>query len=292
MVKNIDVCIILVNYNGYEDTDECLKSISINKHINHKIIIADNSNTKNINYIKKFQTIYDADVLEIDNHGFSDGNNRAVYYCVNKYGPTHILLLNNDTTVDAQFLNVLLTEANAHPSYGIISGKIYSYYDRDYIWAAGGEYDRSNGRTIQYSGIELHQYDKPRECTFTSGCMMLIRSSVYVELGGLSEKFFMYGEDTEYCQRVLDQGYKIYYNPQAIIYHKISASQKKDSLSQQYYMIRNNLYVISQYHDCKTYFIRTFYSYLKDILKKRRNFRAVVRAYHDYFKKIDGRVDL
>lgn len=281
------VYIILVNYNGYSDTLECVNSLLKIKYSNYKILIVDNA-SKDAPLLKKDKFLNrNAEIIYAsDNLGFSDGNNIGIKYAMN-FNPDYILLLNNDTIVDFDFLNTLVETAEKVPEAGIVTGKIY-YNGSSNLWYCGGEYNRKTGFTNQ---VIYDEYERNiKDISFASGCLMLISRDCILNTGFLCDDFFMYSEDTDYCCRVLDKGYRILFNPESVIYHKVSASAGNNTPFQQYYLIRNNLIMIKR-HGTKrvlAYLNRTFQC-LKDILKGRSGVRPIIWAYSDFLKDKSGK---
>ncbi|MBQ3969989.1 MAG: glycosyltransferase family 2 protein [Clostridia bacterium] len=288
---NPSVAIVLVNYNGYDDTVECVKSLLNISYDNYTIFLVDNASTEekkisNNEFLTENTRLIQSDV----NLGFSGGNNIAVREALRE-AFDYILLLNNDTTVEPDFLTELVATAENNRNAGIVTGKIYYYFERDSVWSAGGTYNRNTGHTVQFSGPDSKDFDEEKGITFATGCLMLIPARVMNKVGILDESYFLYSEDTDYCQRVILAGFGLIYTPKAVIYHKVSASTGHRSLMQQRYMMRNNLYMI------KKYGIKRFRAYcsmslqmLKHIVRKRRNLKPTMQGYMDFIRGKKGRI--
>lgn len=241
------VSIVLVNYNGDDDTVDCIKSLNKLKYKNYEVIVVDNASVTQ----QDFENRLPSNVVYIKsnkNLGFSGGNNLGIDYAM-KHGADFILLLNNDTVVDENFLTILVEAARRYSDVGILTGKILYYSKQDYIWYAGG-YMNLNRARIHHLHIqekdELENVD--REVSFATGCMMMIPRKVIQNVGVLNDIFFMYSEDAEYCVRIQKAGYKILYIPEAKIYHKVSASSGgAGSKLSQYYRSRNEMYLVLHY---------------------------------------------
>ncbi|WP_035797075.1 glycosyltransferase family 2 protein [Butyrivibrio sp. MB2005] len=289
------VCIILVNYNGFEDTVECVKSLKKITYPNVKIVVVDNGSTEKATssqYLFLKSNCYF--INSKDNLGFSGGNNLGIKYA-SSWAPDYYLLLNNDTIVEPDFLDKLVMAYQCYPDndkLGLVCGKIKFYSQPNLIWFAGGFIDYKTGDThhIGYMDQDYGQYDYSKEITFATGCMWLIPNQVIEEVGLLSEEYFLYCEDTDYCWRLLNAGFQILYEGSACIYHKVSASTVEGSYSQTYYMLRNGLYIIDKYIQnsfwAKTYFI------LRKIRKTilgRMTWKALGNAFFDYFRKNEGK---
>lgn len=285
------VAIILVNYNGYDDTVECVKSLLQIKYKNYQIFIVDNcsSDTETI----KSDGLLNENtklIFSIQNLGFSGGNNLAIRDALN-LGFDYIVLLNNDTIVEPNFLASLVSEAEQSLDVGAVTGKIYYYYKREDVWSAGGEYDRNTGLTIQYSGSDTEAFNSKKEITFATGCLLMVPRKVVQKIGLMDEEYFLYSEDSDYCQRIIDAGYKIIYNPQSVIYHKVSASTGDRSPMQQRYMMRNNLYMIKKYSPTPiNAYMKITWHMFKHVVRGRRNFKPTIQGYVDFIQGKIGRI--
>ncbi len=282
------VYIIIVNYNGYEDTLMCVRSLQNINYNNYRIIIVDNGSNdaktlRNDVFLNEAAKIIYAE----ENNGFSAGNNIGISYA-QKHNADYVLLLNNDTVVSRDFLDALIKCAEHNTDAGIVTGRIYYYSKPDQLWYSGGEYNRMNGFTNQILFDE--NILEEQEITFASGCLMLISGNCMNTVGELDDKFFLYSEDTDYCCRVVNEGFKIIWTPQCRIFHKVSSSVKDSTALQQYYITRNNLYIIRKYCNKRvwSYCCRTFQC-LKDILKRRMTIRSMCWAYIDFWREKDGK---
>lgn len=288
-MENADVSIILVNYNGCKDTIECYDSLIQINYSNYHIVIVDNCSTEDIEIL--YEKCPKAQIIRAEqNNGFSAGNNIGIEYAKRKYNSDFYLLINNDTVVDQDFLSSLVDTSMHYNDKAIVAGKIYYYSNHNKIWSAGGDYFRKSGLTIQYSGIENGQFNQRKEITFATGCLLLIPKDILSNVGNLDEQYFLYCEDTDYCQRALDGGYKIIYEPNAVIYHKISASVKYKSFNQEYYMIRNNYFIAKEYGTGISSIIQLSYFYAKQIVKRKINIKAFLKGYNDYRRGITGKL--
>ena len=282
--QNVMVGIILVNYNGYEDTEECVRSIYASNAENYKIIIVDNYSTDDSRKkLNKLQKIYDIAVLFSDqNGGFSYGNNIGIKYALD-HRCDYVLLLNNDTLVAPDFLDELLKPFNIFDNCGITIGKILYAREPDKIWYAGGSFNWKTSRTDHFHMNENNRLDG--ECmqsvTFATGCCMLISADTIKEIGYLDESYFMYDEDCDYCLRTLGNGKEIIYIPTAVIYHKISASAGRDSNFSQFYIIRNHYRIIRKYISSRNKPIAYMYYTVQTLfrcLKSQYSFSVYVKA--------------
>ena len=186
------------------------------------------------------------------------------------WGADYVLIINNDAlTPDKKLLPQLLETFRNHPQAGIVAPKIlfapgYEFYKDRYknedrgkvIWFAGGKFDWNNVMSIHrgIDEVDSETYENEMEIDFATGCCFLIKREVLEKVGMFSEGYFAYFEDSEYSKRVLDSGYKIYFNGQASIYHKVSQTTEIGSPLTDYYITRNRLYFGFKYATGRTKF--------------------------------------
>lgn len=219
------VYIILINYNGYKDTIECVKSLWKIDYLNYKIIIVDNNSTdESIMILKK--NINNCIILESkENLGFAGGNNIGIKYAL-EHNADYVMLLNNDTLVSKNFLNNMIKSFYEDKRIGIVGPKIMYYFDKSRIWYGGGRINwfKFIGQHFGIGEIDKDKYNEKKEVSFMTGCCMLIKKEVFKNVGLLKEDYFMYFEDVDFCARVLGENFKIFYNPKSVIYHKVAFS--------------------------------------------------------------------
>ena len=287
------VFVILVNYNGSEDTIECVESLLSNDFKSFEIIIIDNNSEEQQKKILKDKLVDSVKIIYLDNNiGFAGGNNVGIK-CALEQNADYILLLNNDTIVESDFLTILLNSIINDNTIGICTPKINFYSDRNRIWSAGGKINNIRGSAFsKYENIKDDGDIKNRYVDFASGCCLLIKKEVIEKVGVLDENYFLYLEDTDFCLRVVEAGFKILFVADSKIYHKVSNSTSKGKSSLPiYYNTRNRLFFTRKYNP-KTFFITILYIYAAMLLKsllwiftgKFENISAMKKAYIDFFK--------
>lgn len=234
------IFIIIVNYHGEKDTQELLESLDNIQRNDYelKIIIVDNSPDGHKSDFCSDRAMPCHYKKNINNVGFAKANNQGIKYALEN-GADYVCLLNNDTTVSSDFLTELIKIAESDKHVGIISPKIYFFAGREFhkerykpeemgkvIWYAGGilDWDNIYGSHRGVDEIDKGQYDTTQETDFATGCCFFIKKEVVEKIGLLDEKYFAYLEDVDYCVRAKKAGYKIYYQPQAVIWHKNASS--------------------------------------------------------------------
>ncbi|MBE6049619.1 MAG: glycosyltransferase family 2 protein [Clostridium sp.] len=293
MIKEPLVYIILVNYNGVEHTLECIESLQKINYKNFKIIVVDNASFDDCCNIvsKKYKDVYC--IQSSENLGFAAGNNIGIKVAL-KEKADYILLLNNDTTVEKNFLNILVDEQFKSTEVGVTISKIKNYYNRNIIWYAGGDIDLFKANTIIYGLREEDkgQFNTKKEVGFASGCCMLINREVIENVGYLDESYFLYYEDTDYSVRIRKGGYKMIYCPESVIYHKESVSTERFSENYQYYFVRNRLLFTKNNMSLKsklTGYCMFILWFIKMISTKKFNINPCLEGLGDFIRKVYGK---
>jgi len=220
------VYIILLNWNGFLDTIECVETLNHVKYKNFDVIIVDNGSTDNsvAEIKKKYPQI--KLIINKNNLGFAGGCNTGVRYSL-KNNADYILLLNNDTIVTNDFLSELVKCAESDRKIGIVSPIIFYSNQKNKIWSTGAVKNKKSNYGYIDKSFQMEntgQFNKSVEVDCVWGCSMLINKSVFDKVGFLNDDYFLYVEDVDFCYRVKDAGFKILYTPKSVIYHKVSGS--------------------------------------------------------------------
>lgn len=253
------IVISLLNFNGLKNTLACLRSLKNIKIDNFKLTIVAIDNPSKEEFDLKSSSLGDIPLVVIKNSknlGFSGGNNVAIKYALEN-GADYILILNNDTYVDRDFLAEFLKVAEQDNSVGILVPKIYfapgfefhkdrySQKERGKVfWYGGGKMDWANviGHHRGVDEVDKGQYDAIQETDIATGCCMLIKKEVFENIGLFDDKYFLYYEDSDLSMRAKSKGFKITYVPNSIIWHKNAGSAGgSGSALQDYYVTRNRL---------------------------------------------------
>ena len=219
------VHIIVLTWNGKQDTLDCLASLSKVTYPNFRTIVVDNASIDGT--ADAVRTGFpDVHLIVNDvNLRFAGGNNVGIAYALND-GADYVLLLNNDTVVDPDFLTALVTAAESDQRIGMAGPKICYYDEPKVLWYAGGKIEWWKG-WITHRGVretDHGQYDVADETDYVTGCCVLVRRVAIEKAGILDEAFFIYGEDADWSVRVAREGFGLMYVPQAVIRHKLSVS--------------------------------------------------------------------
>ena len=239
------VSIVMLNWNGAKDTIECVESLNKISYGNYDIIVVDNNSEEPDKKLLK-DSLKQENIRLIFNDanlGFTGGNNIGIKKALND-NSEFVLLLNNDTIVEPDFLEPLIDVFEKHKNVGIAAPQINYYGKRKIIWTEGGRISKLRGSGFAYSDkAETKQNIDDKIVGFVSGCCMLLRKDTIEKVGMFDENFFLYVEDTDLCFRTLQAEYNIIISNKSKIYHKVgSSTNNKLSRLPLYYVTRNRLY--------------------------------------------------
>ncbi|CAH1223426.1 MULTISPECIES: glycosyltransferase family 2 protein [unclassified Paenibacillus] len=265
--KHVDVSIIIVNYNTRQLTLDCLESVYASRTAYHyEIIVIDNASHDGS--VEAIRTAY-PEVLMIangDNTGFAVANNQGMKVARGRY----ILLLNSDTVVQPDTLEVMIGFMDRRPEMGASGCKVilpdgsldkackrgFPTPSASFYYAFGlSRLFPDRPKFNQYQLGHLSPDDEyPIDCLV--GAFMLVRREVVEQVGGLDETFFMYGEDVDWCYRIKEAGWGIYYYPRTYIVHYKGASARRKPMKIVYEFHRA-MWVFHRKHYAKRYSLFT-----------------------------------
>lgn len=233
---------ITVDYNGLEDTIELIESIfKVVRSITYEIIVIDNASQ--YNDAETIQKQFGNRVITIrsnTNLGFAGGNSLGVKQARGNY----LFFINNDTIIQEDHLAELLQVFDQSDKIGGISPKICFAYPPHHLQYAGFT-DLSpitlRNKSIGFDEVDHGQYDTPTPTYFLHGAAMIIKRNVIEKVGFMSDIFFLYYEEMDWCAQIRRAGYELRYEPYQTIYHKESRSTGKTSKMQIFYLYRNRL---------------------------------------------------
>ena len=248
--------IILLNWNSFECTMDCIESLKAISNDDYDIILVDN-NSEDHSGDKLAAANLDLIYLKLsDNRGFTGGNNAGISYSLS-HNYQYTLLLNNDTFVETDFLDVLVSYLDENQGTGAIQPKIYFNHNRKLLWNGGSwfnpwtgnDYVEGTGKTSSKTSENIKQPD------WLTGCALLIRNDVIRKIGLLNESLFMYYEDVDYSFRIKKAGYSLIYYPKSVIYHIAGASTRTMEKGKEgflspvvhYYLVRNRIWLLKKY---------------------------------------------
>ena len=268
MMINSKVAVIVVNWKKYDITSSCIESILNSTNSNFKIILVDNESdnkkVKNFKYRDEIKIIQNK-----KNEGFSKANNIGIDYALkNNYDYT--VLINNDTIVEKNLIEVLLKTAQAK-NLSVVQPLILEYNSK-VIWNAGGRINYFFGNFITRKKVGNSLNSSQELTEWFTGCCCLFKTKIFKDIGKLDERFFAYYEDVDFSLRLKKYGYKIGFTSKTQIYHyesfsSISNNSKGGKLSPyvHYLNIRNHILILKKHSDLFNSFGTRIYQIFKII---------------------------
>ena len=226
------VSVIIVNWNNFNDTAECLESLRKATYPNLDVIVVDNASAgDDVRLLTQRFGDFAKLIANGRNSGFAGGCNIGIEEALVR-GADYVALLNNDTLVAPDFLESLVSVAQGDKKVGVAGGKVYCHELPDLIWFAGGVINWRTGRTpIRGSGeTDKGQFHEIVSVDWISGCFMFISRDALQAVGMLDERFFFGWEDVDFCVRTARKGFKVLLVPESRIWHKGWGVGKRERL--------------------------------------------------------------
>jgi GT2 family glycosyltransferase len=275
IIENImqkKIAVLLINWNGYQDTIECLESIQASKFDKVSVFVIDNYSTddsvsKLVQWTKEYSRwsdwslqslagfrsspVISDDHLHIiqssENLGFALGNN-AIWEKIHKEFE-YTLILNNDTVVTDDALSIMVETMDQNKDIAALSCDIRYYSDKKRLWRAGGNFAWYGDRKY-FSQQQIDEWKNTGniliETEFITGCVMMVRKSTSENIGLYTDKFFFGEEDFNYCQRLKLAGLRVSTILSAVVYHKVSGSIKKQQAPYNKFILHYTNRIINQ----------------------------------------------
>lgn len=277
------VFVLVLNWNGWQDTVKCVESLKFLSYPNYQIVVLDNAST-NDSVVQIRRVHPDVTLIETGaNLGFAGGNNVGIRFALER-DAKYVWLLNNDTVVDPNALTALVERAKNDTKIGLVGSILYYMDEPKRIQAWGG------GKVSQYSGRPW-LLTSPGQLDYISGASMLIRREILEGVGLLDEGFFMYWDDVDYGFRVRQAGFSLAVASDSIVFHKDSASTGQRSPRMDVYFNSTAVRFFSKHtrFPLLPVLVGTSGRFLKRILKGDwERARAVFRGYNIGKAKLRG----
>ena len=238
------VSIIILNWNGLQDSLECLDSLHHISYSNYRVVVVDNGSRGNeAGLLREKHGDYVHVIENGENHGFAEGNNIGMRYALAEHDPDYILLLNNDTVVEPDFLDALVDVAEGDPSVGMVGPKVCFHREPGKLQSAGGRVNWWTGepKLIGWGEEDSSQFDGTEEVDWVLGCAFLIRRKTIERIGLLNPTYFAFFEEVEWCIECRRAGFKVVCCRGARLLHKGGQDTQKVSGFRAYYVGRNRL---------------------------------------------------
>jgi len=236
------IYIIIPKFNEEKEIKDCLASlqlIKMPKGWEAKIIIVDNSKTKNLKLKSKNYNLNLKIIKNKKNLGFAGGVNVGIKEAL-KDGTEAVLLLNQDTVVEKDFLSPLLENP------ADIAGPVIKFQRKGkWFYDLGGRVNWWGNKHIENCELRINELTN-WELDYVSGCGMMICQNVFEKIGLFDERYFLYFEDADFCLRAKKAGFKIAIEPKSIIIHHLREGRKKP-LWQRWQLVKSNLIFINRW---------------------------------------------
>jgi len=302
MFNDNRVSVVIVTYNSGKYILSCLESVVGSRNIHlEEVVVVDNASRDNT--VEAIQKVFEKDsrvkIIRLHkNMGFPYACNLGVACVRSRY----VVLMNPDTTVDPYCFASLLAATSGDNQTAAVQPKILN--PRGYIDSAGGLMDIL-GRSLHIGTFEKDQgqYDRPRDIFYACFACAMVRRDVYMMLGGMDSRFFLYNEDLDFCWRCWLAGYRVLYAPKAIAYHVGQHATRKLPYQAIYFGRRNRLYTVFTNYPLPvgisvSLLLLTFYlvhgllSVMRDKVEARLTFRIAYSFFRDLKYLAEKRLSL
>jgi len=276
------VHIVILNWNGWRDTVECLDSLRALEGVAHRVIVCDNGSTDDsLTHMRSWAREKGVETLEIDgasaatppevvsaelvlvdnggNIGFAAGNNTGVRFALAREETTHVWLLNNDTIGDPRAPVALDGRMSGEADVGVCGSLVKFYDDPRVIQFIGGcRFDFRSGIGAMGEGRYLRDSetidfrDVERTLDYITGCTMLVSRAFLEDVGLMEESYFLYYEEVDWAIRYRDR-WRHVVAEESIVLHKEGSSIGSASMTRaaspmsDYYMARSKLRFMSRH---------------------------------------------
>lgn len=248
MSSSPTVISVILNTNRREDTLACLASLYRGTYNNHRTIVLDNASTDGSPEAirAKFPEVQ---LVSLERNLGYTGNNNVGILVAMEQGADWVFVLNEDTVVAEDCIAQLVSVAEQDPGVGIVGPLVFHHDEPTVIQSAGGKLDERWFAVHIGQNEEDHgQYNRAREVDYISGCAILVKRQVIEQIGGLEERFFYYWEETDWCARAREHGWRVLFVPQARLWHKGVQRDYHPGPNVTYYNTRNRFGFLAWHH--------------------------------------------
>lgn len=290
------VSIVILNWNGLDDTIQLIDSLFKQTHKNFNITVVDNASTgDDVEVLKKTFNQKIHILKNKENFGFAEGNNIGIRYALKEHHPEYVWLLNNDAIVDENALLELIDFAKKNTGFSVIGSRIVKWGTTQLYCAGGGTLNSWTGiDRLWGAGQPQSRMLLPDRLSYISGTSMFIRSDFFSKVGFFDPDYFLYNEEADLCTRAVRKGALLGYCPNSTVYHKVSQSSGYHSPVYIYYFLRNKLIFLSKngrLWQYPTYFCAHILYYCLGFLvlgifrQHKNNLPIIWQAWSDFIRK-------
>lgn len=212
------IAVLVLNLNGRHFLDDCFQSLLRIKAPRFDIYLIDNhSSDLSVRHTRAAYPM--VNIIENErNYGFAGAYDRVIRDLDHDY----VVLLNNDTKVDENWLSALYTVAETSSRIAACGSKILTMWDKTLVDHAGGMLTLiGSGHDVGKWTKDRSEGNEPVEMGFGCGCSLLIKREVYLEVGGFDPDYIIYHEDVDLCWKMRLSGYSVMYVPESVVYHHL-----------------------------------------------------------------------
>lgn len=241
--------IVLVDFNGLEDTRKCLASLESQAGV-CRVVVVDNASRREVAPTLRSAFPWAAFVRNGVNGGWAGGNNTGIRHALER-GAELVVLLNNDTTVSPDFVSRLGATAEAHSTFGVLGPVIYFMDEPANVMTDGTLFNRrTEDGFFQRLAVPVARTAPPTvaEVDIVNGCCMMIRREVFERIGLIDERFFLIHEESDFCLRARRVGWRCGVAAEGLVWHKGSSSFKRSGRGWQRYYDARNLLLLLRKH--------------------------------------------
>jgi GT2 family glycosyltransferase len=245
-----DFWVVLVNFNGLEDTRKCLRSLQESRYTRQSVVLVDNASVEDPTPVLREEFPWCHFVRNSVNGGWAGGNNTGIRYALER-GAEQILLLNNDTTVVPELAESLLVAAEAYPTFGILGPVIFFMDEPAKVMTDGCVFNRPGyPGFFERKPVPLFATEAPvvEDVDIVNGCAMMIRADVFRRIGLIDERFFLIHEESDFCLRARQAGFRCGVLNRGLVWHKGSSAFKRSGKRWQRYYDARNLALLLNKH--------------------------------------------
>lgn len=289
------VAVVILNWNGKNFLEKFLPSVISCNSSFAEIIIADNASTDDsVSFLKNNYPNIQI-IQNTTNGGFAKGYNDALKEVKAEY----YVLLNSDVEVTPGWLDAIIKLMDADTSIAACQPKLKEYNNKNYFeyaGAAGGFIDKygypfCRGRILENIEEDKGQYNDLREVFWATGACLFVRAECYHKVGGFDEDFFAHMEEIDLCWRLKNNGYKIMYCPDSLVYHVGGGTLNKISPLKTFLNFRNNLILIFKNHPPEYFILKLLTRFVLDGIAGLKfllsgqfpHFIAVIKAHFSFY---------
>jgi GT2 family glycosyltransferase len=258
------VTVLILSYNGKYLLEDSISTYLSNDYENFEVVVIDNGSSDGTKeYVET--NFPKAKVIRLEkNRGYSGGFNFGLEFAFNQNNSKYALVTNNDVKVDSHVVKELVKVAETDEMIGFTTGKVYYFDEPDTLQTVGKKEHPIywNGGHIGNQEKDKGQYEEIAERYFSDDIFTLVRKKMYDEIGSYDENFRFQSEEYDWQARAKQKGYKIFYAPNAKIWHKESMTIGKQSAFKAYFDARNPMIVILKYKSPE-FFRKYFWNYFK-----------------------------